>query len=56
MSNTVTIWPVPGRFLPGVPAVKQEVSPAAAKRLVESLAFTTKQPPTQGDEAKIKET
>ena len=42
VDKIVTVWPVKGRFITGIPAVKQEVSSAEAKRLVATLAFTTK--------------
>ncbi len=42
ISKTVTVLPVKGRFITGIPAVEQEVSPAEAKRLVSTLAFTIK--------------
>lgn len=40
-----TIYPAPdGRFIPGVPAIEQEVSNERAKELVESGAFTYDKP------------
>ena len=35
----VTIEPVPGFYLPDVPAVRQEVTPQRAAELVETGAF-----------------
>lgn len=47
----VTVVPVEGRFINGVPAVKKSVPLAEAKRLEESGAFII-QRPTQGRSAK----
>lgn len=43
--RTVHLWPVPGYFLLGVPAVECEVEPARAAELVETGAFTDQPPP-----------
>lgn len=40
MSKTVRIYPVPGHFLLGVPAVVQDVDPKTAALLVEHGAFS----------------
>jgi len=40
----VTVVPVRGKFIPGVPAVEQEVTPAKAQTLLASGAFVIKAP------------
>lgn len=44
MAKRVTVHPVEGRWLPGVPAAEADVDPEEAARLVESGAFTTEPP------------
>jgi len=41
------IYPVPGRFIPGVPHVPQRVSAEDAAYLVAQEAFTTDRPPPE---------
>ena len=45
----VLVYPVPGRFLLGVPAAPQSVPKADAERLVASGAFTEDPPPSPAD-------
>lgn len=48
----VTLYPIPGAYLPGVPAVETEVSAREAKRLLkfDPPAFTTERPPDPPEE------
>jgi hypothetical protein len=42
---TVHLWPVPGRFLMGVPTVECDVDPLTAAHYVKTGAFTDEPPP-----------
>ena len=44
MSST-HVYPVPGCWLPGVPAIEQDVSKKEAEELVATGAFTLEPPP-----------
>ena len=47
-AEAVTLYPVPGAWLPGVPAVAQRRDPETAAALIASGAFTGT-PPTPED-------
>lgn len=54
MADTVRIYPVPGAYLVGVPAIEQEVSEAEAKRLLKydpPIFTTTKPKPSEPKES-----
>jgi hypothetical protein len=44
MSKPVTVYPVPGCFIPGVPAVPTTTTPEEAESLVSTGAFTYEPP------------
>lgn len=46
--KVVHIWPVPGAWLPGIPAAEQDVPEKEAARLVATGAFSL-EPPESGD-------
>jgi hypothetical protein len=48
VTKRIRLWPVPGRFLLGVPAVECEVDPERAAELVATGAFTD-QPPAAAE-------
>lgn len=45
MAKLVTVYPVEGRWLPGVPAEPTEVTPTEAARLIKSGAFAADEQP-----------
>jgi len=48
---SVRIYPVPGNWLPGVPATEQDVSKKEAEELVATGAFTLDPPPAEEPDA-----
>lgn len=48
---TVHVYPVPGCWLPGVPAIEQDVSKKEAEELVATGAFSLEQPKEEEPDA-----
>lgn len=54
-NDQVTIYPVAGRWLDGVPTIEQKLDKDEADALIETGAFTAEKPPEPAPKGKAKD-